>query len=270
VEQLVPRDQAFDLFQRSGRRVERVLSALPGHGVSPDTPIPHLEWSVGDLAAHLVQALDIAGGLLQGRPSPYTDMHRIAEVNARLLEDDPERDLQVLLPEFSRLIRAMESRFRKMPDDFQVPFHSGWIFTPAEAMAMMSSELLIHGWDLAQVIGEDFKIPADDARLIFNTILPLTPRMVVAENAAGFTATYEVTLRGGETFRLHFENGDLNVSHVNEGGPADCRISAEPTAFLLMGRGRGSQIMPILTGKVVAWGRKPWLAAKFTSLVSAP
>ena len=270
MEYLVPRDQAFDLFQRAGRRVERILSALPGHGVRSDTAIPHMEWTVGDLALHLVQALEIAGDLQQGKPSPYTDMQRIAEMNAEMLAQRVDRDLARLIPRFSTEFRAMERRFREMSDGTRVPFHGGTSFSPAQAMAMMSSELLMHGWDLAQVVHEPFVIPESDARLILYTITPLMPRMVDRENARGLTATYEIRIRGGETFRMHFEDGEAHVSHVQPGGPADCYVSAEPSAFLLMGYGRGSQMAPVMTGKMVTWGRKPWLAGKFSKLVKSP
>jgi uncharacterized protein (TIGR03083 family) len=267
---LVPRDQAFDLFRRAGRRVERILSALPGHGVRSDTQVPHMNWTVGELALHLVQGVEIAGELQQGKPSPFTDIQRISEVNARLLTERSERDIQRLLPEFSRSVRRMEERFREMPDDFRVPFHAGMSFAPPQAMAMMSTELLVHGWDLAQVIDEDFVIDPADARLMIYAVASVMPGAVDRDAAAGFTATYELRIRGGACLRLHFDDGDLIVSHVEPGGPADCRISADASAFLLMGYGRGSQLVPLLTGKVVAWGRKPWLAGAFTRLVRTP
>jgi uncharacterized protein (TIGR03083 family) len=270
MDHLVPRDQAFDLFRRAGRRVERILSALPGHGVRSDTPIPHMDWTVGDLALHLVQAVEIAGQLQDGNPSPYTEMGRINEINARLLSERSERDLQILLPEFSRNVRLMEERFREMPDDFAVPFHAGMSFTPPQAMTMMSTELLMHGWDLAQVINEEFAIDPADARLMVYAVATVTPSVVDEEVARGFTATYELRIRDGACFRLHFEDGELSISDVAPGGPADCRISVDASAFLLMGYGRGSQLLPLLKGKVIAWGRKPWLAAKFTSLIKSP
>jgi uncharacterized protein (TIGR03083 family) len=270
MEYLVPRSQAFDLFQRTSRRVERTLSTLTGQGIRPARKIPHLAWTVGEMAVHLVQGVEIASELLEGKPSPYSDMHRIAEVNAELLSKHESRQIDDLVPRFSRGVRQMEGRFREMPDDFAVPFHGGLTFTPAQAMAMMSSELMIHGWDLAQVTKEDWEIDAEDARLILYTITPIMPHMVIPEAAKGLTATYEICLDGGACFRLHFEDGELSVSHVEPGGPADCRISADPSAFLLLGYGRGSQLMPMLTRKVRAGGRKPWLAAKFTSLFKNP
>ncbi len=270
MEYLVPRDRAFDLFRRSGRRVERILSALPGHGIRSDTPIPHLEWTVGDLALHLVQGVEIAGQLQQGSPSPFTDMHRIHEVNARLLAERSERDVQILLPQFSRNIRKMEHRFLEMPDDRRVPFHAGMSFTPAQAMAMMSTELLMHGWDLAQVVDEGFDIDPADARLMIYAVAAVMPGAVDPDAAREFSATYELRVRGGACFRLHFEDGELSVSDVAPGGPADCRISADPVAFLLTGYGRGSQLTSLLSGKVVAWGRRPWLAGAFNRLVKTP
>jgi hypothetical protein len=47
---------------------------------------------------------------------------------------------------------------------------------------------------------------------------------------------------------------------------ADCRISADPVAFLLTGADRESQWKAVLTGKMLAFGRKPWLALRFKKL----
>ncbi len=267
MEDLVPREQAFDLYGRTWRRVADQLEGLRIH---PDAAVPHLDWTIGDLALHLVQATEVAGRLLEGESSPYTDMHRIGEVNEQFLAMRSDRDLSSLAVEFCEHAQRIESRFREMPDDFPVPFHGGMTFTPARAMAMMSCELLVHGWDIAQVTGQEYEVVPQDARLILHTVLPIMTKMVIPETVKGFVATYEVRIRGGATFRLHFEDEALQVSHVEPGGPADCRISVEPSSFLLMGYGRGSQITPVLTGKMVAWGRKPWLAMKFTRLVKSP
>ena len=54
------------------------------------------------------------------------------------------------------------------------------------------------------------------------------------------------------------------------GEKADCVISADPVAFLLLGFGRVSQLSPLLRGQLRPGGRKPWLAMKFGSLLYSP
>jgi uncharacterized protein (TIGR03083 family) len=267
MQDLIPRSQAMDLFHRASGHVDHLLSTID---VPPETPVPHLDWTIGDLAAHLVQAEQIAGQLLDGETSPYQSFDVIAELNARFLAEKPERDLPTLSRQFHDAIEHVSAKLQSLPDDARVPFHGGWTFSPPEAMAMMSGELLVHGWDLATTVGRPYEIDPADARLIIYAIAGLMPEIVDPESAKGFSGIYELRIRDGACFRLCFEDGELHVSRVTPGGPADCRILADAAAFLLMGYGRGSQIAPILTGKVVAWGLKPWLAAKFTSLVRSP
>ena len=54
------------------------------------------------------------------------------------------------------------------------------------------------------------------------------------------------------------------------GEKADCVITADPVAFLLLGYGRISQLSPVLRGQLRPGGRKPWLAMKFGTLLSSP
>jgi uncharacterized protein (TIGR03083 family) len=267
MDQLIPREQAMDLFRRSTAQVQRHMRYLAGQS---DRAIPHMEWTVGELSAHLVQGAQIANELVDGKPSPFERFDRISETNERLLREKPERDLNVLLSEYIAAVESLDRKIANLPDDARVPFHQGWSFTPAEAMAMMSAEHLIHAWDLSNVTGRPLEINPADARLIVYVMASLLPVVVDREAAQGLTATYEIRIRDGATFRLHFEDGEPNVSAVEPGGPADVVMSVDACAFLLTGYGRGSQIKPMLTGKMLTWGRKPWLAAQFTKLVKTP
>ena len=53
-------------------------------------------------------------------------------------------------------------------------------------------------------------------------------------------------------------------------GPVDCHVSADPVALLLVSYGRQSQWVPALTGKLLAWGRKPWLGLRLTRYLVTP
>jgi hypothetical protein len=50
----------------------------------------------------------------------------------------------------------------------------------------------------------------------------------------------------------------------------DCTIMTEPVTFLLIALGRRGATEALARGKVLAWGRKPWLALRFPALFTAP
>jgi hypothetical protein len=99
--------------------------------------------------------------------------------------------------------------------------------------------------------------------------------MVDRDKARRLTGTMEIRLRGGERVSLRWRDGALDVGEVAAVGQAlsdkaDCVISAEPVAFLLQSYGRGSKWRPLLTGKVMAWGRKPMLALRMQTALRQP
>ena len=75
-------------------------------------------------------------------------------------------------------------------------------------------------------------------------------------------------MRGGPGYRMAVDDGRAVVTAACE--KADCVITADPVAFLLLGYGRVSQLSPVLRGQLRPGGRKPWLAMKFGTLLSSP
>jgi len=75
-------------------------------------------------------------------------------------------------------------------------------------------------------------------------------------------------VRGGVRRVLAIDDGRLTVT-VDD-APVDCHVSAEPVALLLIAYGRRRQWIPILTGKVDAWGRKPWLGPRLVRYLVTP
>jgi hypothetical protein len=74
----------------------------------------------------------------------------------------------------------------------------------------------------------------------------------------GHTATYELRIRGGTTHFWAFRDGRLSI--VDDLRRPDVVLSADPVACLLVFSGRRSQWPEILRGRMLAWGRRPWLA----------
>ena len=91
----------------------------------------------------------------------------------------------------------------------------------------------------------------------------------LAEHAAHVELTFVIDFRTGPRYTATFANGMLTVE---PGRPerADCTISTDPVAFLLVGSGRTSRWRAVLTGKIRASGRRPWAGLQFPSLITWP
>lgn len=76
-------------------------------------------------------------------------------------------------------------------------------------------------------------------------------------------------MRGYETSTYTFEPGRLSVT---SGRPSrrDVTMSLDPVAFLQIGYKRTGLARPILTGRAVAWGRRPWVALQFPGYFQDP
>jgi hypothetical protein len=64
---------------------------------------------------------------------------------------------------------------------------------------------------------------------------------------------------------LTFQDGILLITSRGD-GPVDCHLLADPVAFLLVMYGRRGPVRTALTGGVLAWGRRPWLALQLPRL----
>jgi putative sterol carrier protein len=129
--------------------------------------------------------------------------------------------------------------------------------------------MLVHGLDIARVERVDWPISAQDAHLMNAGATHLLPYFVNDEAAGNLTATYRIHLRGGDSFLIVFDDGELSVQPDGSLRP-DCIVSIDPVTWQLVGYGRVNQFVPALTGKMFVYGRKPWLALKLGRAFSAP
>lgn len=81
-------------------------------------------------------------------------------------------------------------------------------------------------------------------------------------------ASYEVRLHGGYRFGLTVHDGRLLPGEPD--GPVDCRIGADPAALLLLLWGRAPLTAAVARGRMVAWGRRPWLAPRLPAMLRNP
>jgi uncharacterized protein (TIGR03083 family) len=247
-----------------GRRLVELLAAVP----DPQAPTRGLAWTLGETSLHLAGGPARYADFARGRalPEPTIDL---GPVNARRIAAQPERTPSVLARRLDANTRRYLAETAELPATHPVPFFGGVTIQLAAQSAILLGEFVVHGHDLARSIGRPWPIEAAHARLIIAALTALLPRYVDRASAGGLTATYQVRLRGGPSFQVHFDRGTATVGPPNPGA-VDCRLVADPVTFLLVAYGRRSQWPGILRGQLLAWGRRPWLGPRFQRLLVRP
>jgi hypothetical protein len=235
----------------------------------PGARVPGLDWTVGETAAHLVNEFGDYTAYAQGRKkvavSDQGPSRRNAVANAEQLREDPDRDLGSLA---DRLGSAVDGFLAIPARNERVLVSNGVQMTWSTMTSALLGELLVHGRDLARASGQPWRIERGEALQVIAGVMAMVPDYLDRERAAGVEASFELRLRGGPRYLISV--ADRKAVVTPGGGRADCWISADPVAFVLIGFGRVDQWGQIARGKMVAGGRKPWLATRFGSLITGP
>jgi hypothetical protein len=239
----------------------------------PDAQVPGLTWTAAETAAHVVGDLRAHTEALRGRnPVPSHEdspSRRSVAVNAHHLEVVGERHpgrLADLLEEAAAgYVAAVQAQHGEPKS---VPTPNGLVMTPPVMTALLLGEQVVHGLDIARAAERPWAINRQDASLVFPGVLAVAPAYLRRSVSPNLRVSYELRFRGGPRYRFAVENRTATVGPAT--GNADCVITADPVAFLLLGYGRVAQWRQIVRGKLLAGGRKPWLAAKFATLLSSP
>lgn len=261
-----------DALRRASEATGRLLTSLPGATVA----IPGSLWNAREVGGHLVFSLRALTDIARGHDPGITDVSdtgtfhdRVAAVNARAVALEPPRDLTVLAELVVDSARGFLDATGGTPgsDLLDIPWY-GAALDVETATCLLLGEQLVHGYDVARAVDARWPIAPEDARLVIRGARSLLPLMVDPDAARGLHAGYGIRVRGGERFTVRVSGGTVRVE--GDGGRVDCHLSADPVALLLVGYGRISQWRAIRSGKLLAWGRKPWLALRFKGLFVDP
>jgi hypothetical protein len=233
-------------------------------------------WTVGDVAAHLSHVLRFDTDAVAGRPVPEAMVTAagMAEVNAKLLAEDGERDPAVLADRIGALAHEFDdaaSRSRAATVDWL----QGTRLPPSAVACHLLEECLIHGHDIAKATGRPWSIRRHHALLaIEGAALPLIAALpptafVNQEKAESFRARFELRLRGGSRTVMDFDRGSLTLDAAGT-RDVDAHISADPAALMLVFIGRQEIWKPLLGGKVAAWGPRPWKLTRMLTAINPP
>lgn len=218
------------------------------------------QWSPAEVGAHLVSVPRRYLRMMK-EPEPFPDsLSAVNEVEIRAVECDDVNQLAGML------MSDVEALLRQLGDDASasVPFF-GMEHTTEGVGAVMLAELLLHGFDLARTVDQPWRISRDDAITALGGLLPSIGYSVDPDVAARATGTYHLRIRHGHDWTIRVQDGAATIA---KGQPrrADLHVSADPVTFLLLGYGRSSRWPALLTGRMLAWGRRPLLAARFSNL----
>jgi uncharacterized protein (TIGR03083 family) len=279
--------QSQDALRDEVRRTTTLMRSITDPGVRAVG-----QWNIAEVAMHLSQNWMLVLGMARQDLSRYKavvpgiaevagdsmipDMRDNADMNARALKSDAERDLAVLADRIEERAQEYFAECAGHSPDEQRPWTVEGTTLPLSALTCnLLNETIMHGYDIAKAAGRTWRInPAHAAMVVQQFFIPVIQTcepgtFVNAEEAAGLQATYQVHLRGDGRINFVFEDGSLRVEEPSA-RRVDCHILADPAALFMVFWQRQSQRNAIAKGQLIAWGRKPWLGLKFRSLIRNP
>jgi uncharacterized protein (TIGR03083 family) len=258
-------DRVLPAIDRLAERFTALVTSAP----DPAAPIPDSDWTVGDATAHVVTVARRFIDRPEGRGTWVPDPRDLGALNDAQIRALGDPDLAALAAGLRRDLTELAVQVRAYgtaPPSFR--FHGGEEVAADVALGILLGELVVHGWDIARVVASPWPIERGDVELILDGVEPILPGWVDPDRAGDLTATFEVRLRGGSVRVWSFRNGRLRVGA--DGRRPDVRISADPAALLLVFYRRQSQWPHIARGRMLAWGRRPWLAFTLVSRFHKP
>jgi uncharacterized protein (TIGR03083 family) len=261
----VSQDDACSAGERTTEAYVRLLrwASNPGKSAIGD-------WSVGDTATHTAHVFEMYAQAATGDGSfPVTSTSGMNDHWARRLSEDSDRDPASAADRVEAAAATIWPAYRAKSEDEIVEWYGGVEVPASTPPCIIVTEALVHGFDIARAEGHPWEMDAGVAGTSVRGVFPLLPEYVDRETAGGVSACFELRLRGGPPAYLVFDDGALTVT-PSAPRAVDCRLSVDPAAYLLVGYGRIGQWGEVAKGKVLVWGRKPWLGLKLGKLIASP
>lgn len=252
-----------ELYREILEVAERISGLVCQEAVD-DPLVPGTTWTVTVTAAHLVVAnahfVEIVSGAQPARHGDGSPAG-LAAANAQVLGAFTLRDAGILAAQIKERAATFVDHARRRPANDVVDTPLGEM-TVGEFCGYLLTHMLSHGEGIAMARRQPSMLTAEHVALAVPFLVAVMPRLVDSKVVRQLDATYELRLRGVARLGVRFDKGVATVTEQVQ-SEVDCVISAEPCSFFLMCAGLRPLWPLMLTGRLRAWGRKPWLAFLF-------
>jgi uncharacterized damage-inducible protein DinB len=244
-------DQVADLLRRIGDPTPRAIGI----------------WNIAETATHLALSSPFFLAVARGEVEPE-DITDNAATTVRAVAEEAERDLERLADRIVAGESALAAYARSLGSDGSVSPFRGITFPMSTMLGVELGELIVHGFDMARAAGMPWHVDPVDAALALAAEVQVLPIMLDEERAEGLRLGCRLHIRHGSTVDILIEDGRLRVEPPGA-VRVDCHLTVDPMAFLILSFHRIGQTGPLLTGKVISWGRRPWAAPRLQSVLTS-
>lgn len=224
-------------------------------------------WSIAETAVHLSQSSPYFLAAARGE-AELEDVNDNAATTVRTVAEEPERDLHVLAGRVVQGEHDLVAFARAAGGDPPVTPFAGLTVPLSSMLGIELGELLVHGFDVTRAAGLAWPVEPAAAALALGGEMQALPLLLDTRRAAGLRMRLKLHIRHGSPLVVVIENDALRVEPPSS-QPMDFHVLVDPVAFLLLSFHRISPIRAALTGKIIVWGRKPWLLPKFQSALKS-
>lgn len=246
-------------------RFDRLL-----RGADPQARIPGGDWTVAQLAAHMVSVTHRYRQIIRGedfrRAMSVTDMDVInqAEMEA-LIAPVPE-----LADQIQVVADEMDDWFDVHPVDPElVAFHGGAMISGLTTQTNWLGELVMHGADVARAIRTPYTMDERDMLLVARGMMEYGHGFLRRDVSRATNVCVALKIPGARPYLIHIHDGiaEFRARTADDRPDAVMRVRASTLTELLYKR--IGQFTAARQGLLIVGGRRPWVALKLASYFDA-
>jgi hypothetical protein len=234
-----------------------------------------LEWTVVETAVHVLNGLEYYAACIRSedsaappRGSGETMPEYFARENRRQIDAEPERDPSQIARRIRDAARTLVAIAHDAGPDREVVFAAGYSEDVTTSVCAMIAELVVHGFDIAGSTGARWRVDPRAAVLAVYSTTAGLPLALDRSAAADEDIHLRLRLRHGVPFSIRIREG--RVWSELAGDRPDAHVWADPVAYLMVGYGRWGVLRPLVGGRLVVWGRRPWVVLTVPKLFAGP